>query len=471
MKNLGVFKDFTDNSIKSVYEIEKNKIIEMTLLQNKKDKDVICVPTHYLCCLKCKTCRLSSDKIEPIKINEFINALIESLKVQNINKKRTDKNKLIIIFNGIGEPLLNLQLVEETIKHANIIKENLGYEDITYELNTMIPNSRLINELKKIITEGNVFLKINFNLQASNNMLRKRLLPSVEEPIDDILKSLEKYQSEYGENSVDVEYSLIKGINDRDLDLINMINLFKNSSIQIKLVPFKPVNGMIPSNEETKLEWIQGLSKNNCKVEVKETLGKNIDMNYTKYFYKKDALTLNEKEKFERWKNLYQIFESQKRDNLSWDEYFMCVAKLTAMRSKDPNTQVGAVIVSKDNRILSIGYNGSPNGYNDERFPWKREGNKLDTKYLFVVHAERNAILNYLGNRKDFLGARIYVDLFPCNECAKEIIQSGIKEVVYLSDKYKDSEETIASKRLFDICGVSYRHFSNEREVTLKLSK
>lgn len=471
MKNIGVFKDFTDNSIKCVYEKEENKIIEMTLLQNKKDKDIICVPTHYICCLGCKTCHLSSDKIEPIMINEFINALIDSLKVQNINKKRTDKKKLVIKFNGIGEPLLNLKLVDEVFKHENLIKDNLGYESITYELNTMVPDLRLLNKLKEIVIENKAPLKININLLASNNMLRKRLLPSVETTIIDTLKSLEKYQSEYGEDSVNVEYPLIEGINDRDLDLINMINLFKNSDFKIKLLRFRPVNGMNPSDEETELKWIQTLSRNNCKVEINESLGKNIDINYTKYFYKKDNLTLQEKEEFERWKNIYQIFESQKRDNLSWDEYFMCVAKLTAMRSKDPSTQVGAVIVSKDNRILSIGYNGSPNGYNDERFPWKREGNKLDTKYLFVVHAERNAILNYLGNRKDFLGARIYVDLFPCNECAKEIIQSGIKEVVYLSDKYKDSEETIASKRLFDICGVSYRHFSNEREVTLKLSK
>ena len=161
----------------------------------------------------------------------------------------------------------------------------------------------------------------------------------------------------------------------------------------------------------------------------------------------------------------------KRQEYLSWDDYFMAVALLSGKRSKDPSTQVGAVIVGKDNRILSIGYNGSPNGYNDERFPWKREGNKLYTKYLFVVHAERNAILNYLGNRNDFQGARIYVDLFPCNECAKEIIQSGIKEVVYLSDKYKDTEETIASKRLFDVCGVKYRHFSTDREITLKLSK
>lgn len=162
---------------------------------------------------------------------------------------------------------------------------------------------------------------------------------------------------------------------------------------------------------------------------------------------------------------------SNKRlDYLDWDTYFMAVAKLSAKRSKDPSTQVGACIVSDDNRILSIGYNGTPNGFNDDIFPWDREGHPLETKYLYVVHAERNAILNYRGNRRDFVNAKIYVDLFPCNECAKEIIQSGIKEVVYLSDKYSDTDEVIASKRLFDACGVTYRVFDEEKRNEIVLS-
>ena len=163
---------------------------------------------------------------------------------------------------------------------------------------------------------------------------------------------------------------------------------------------------------------------------------------------------------------------SEKRqDYISWDEYFMAVAKLSAMRSKDPHTQVGACIVSNDNRILSIGYNGAPNGFNDEKFPWGREGNPLETKYLYVVHAERNAILNYRGSRKDLENSKIYVDLFPCNECAKEIIQAGIKEVVYLSDKYADTDETIASKKLLDSCNVQYRKIDlkDSKEFVIKL--
>ena len=129
----------------------------------------------------------------------------------------------------------------------------------------------------------------------------------------------------------------------------------------------------------------------------------------------------------------------QRCDYIGWDEYFMAIAKLSALRSKDPNTQVGACIVSHDNRILACGYNGAPNGFDDEKFPWKREGNPLNTKYMYVCHAELNAILNC--NRTDLDDSTIYVDLFPCNECAKSIIQAGIKEVVYMSDEdiHKDS--------------------------------
>ena len=161
----------------------------------------------------------------------------------------------------------------------------------------------------------------------------------------------------------------------------------------------------------------------------------------------------------------------KRKDYLEWDEYFMAIAKLSAMRSKDPSTQVGACIVSNDNRILSIGYNGAPNGFSDEKFPWGRDGKNLDTKYSYVCHAELNAILNYRGSKKDLEDARIYVDLFPCNECAKIIIQSGIKEVIYLSDKYANSENNIASRKLFDECGVQYNKIKlkQERDINIEL--
>jgi len=137
---------------------------------------------------------------------------------------------------------------------------------------------------------------------------------------------------------------------------------------------------------------------------------------------------------------------------ISWDQYFMGVALLAAMRSKDPDTQVGACIVDRANHILSTGYNGFPNGCSDDEFPWGREGTMLESKYPFVVHAELNAILNARG--KDLTGSRIYVALFPCNECAKAIIQAGISEVIYLSDKYAATDATLASKRMLRSAGV-----------------
>ena len=151
----------------------------------------------------------------------------------------------------------------------------------------------------------------------------------------------------------------------------------------------------------------------------------------------------------------------KRKDYLNWDEYFMAIARLSALRSKDPSTQVGACIVSADNRILSIGYNGAPNGFSDDSFPWDREGDTLNTKYAFVCHAEMNAILNYRGSRKELEGAKIYVDLFPCNECAKLIVQSGIKEVIYLCDKYKDTDAIKASKLMMDRCGVNYHSIND----------
>jgi len=150
---------------------------------------------------------------------------------------------------------------------------------------------------------------------------------------------------------------------------------------------------------------------------------------------------------------------------INWDQYFMGLAHLSKMRSKDPNTQVGAVIVSPENRIVGIGYNGMPQGCSDLDFPWNRDGGVYDSKYAYVVHAELNAILNSKQNLND---CSIYVSLFPCNECAKAIIQSGIKHVIYESDKYKDTEATQASKRMFAAAGVELRQL--EKTVNLSLT-
>ncbi len=158
----------------------------------------------------------------------------------------------------------------------------------------------------------------------------------------------------------------------------------------------------------------------------------------------------------------------KRRDYISWDEYFMGIAMLSAQRSKDSSTQVGACIVSPQHKILSLGYNGMPTGCDDDCMPWEREGAPLDTKYLYVCHAELNAILNAgVGTLR---GATLYVTLFPCNECTKAIIQAGITELVYLDDKYHDSDSTRASRRMLDMTGVCTRRYTRSgRELSLSL--
>lgn len=153
------------------------------------------------------------------------------------------------------------------------------------------------------------------------------------------------------------------------------------------------------------------------------------------------------------------------KHNLSWEQYFMGIALLSAQRSKDPSTKVGACIVNKDNKIVGIGYNGMPTGCKDTIMPWNREGeSNLDTKYPYVVHAELNAILN--SNQQSLKDCTAYVTLHPCNECAKAIIQSGIKEVVYYENKYPDAENTKAAHMLFHIAKVNVRQYRIEDSDT-----
>ena len=148
-----------------------------------------------------------------------------------------------------------------------------------------------------------------------------------------------------------------------------------------------------------------------------------------------------------------------KFDNIAWDEYFMSIALLSSLRSKDGNTKVGACIVSDDHKVLSLGYNGMPLGVSDEEIPWagsKENKPYLETKYPYVCHAELNAILNSNHNLK---GSTLYVTLFPCNECTKAVIQAGIKKVVYLSDKYHDTDAEVAARRMLDMAKIPYVHY------------
>lgn len=158
---------------------------------------------------------------------------------------------------------------------------------------------------------------------------------------------------------------------------------------------------------------------------------------------------------------------SKRLNYLSWDEYFMAIALLSAERSKDPSTQVGACVANDQNKIVGVGYNGFPLGCSDDILPWDRTGDFLSTKYPYVCHAELNAVLNAIST--DLRNCRIYVGLFPCNECTKVIIQAGISEIIYLSDKYKDTDQVKASKRMLDTAShISYRQLETiKKEILL----
>ena len=159
----------------------------------------------------------------------------------------------------------------------------------------------------------------------------------------------------------------------------------------------------------------------------------------------------------------------KRKDYISWDEYFMGIAMLSAQRSKDNSTQVGACIVNDKHKIVSVGYNGMPTGCDDDDMPWERDGESaLDTKYPFVCHAELNAILN--SSFGSLSGCTLYVTLFLFYECAKAIIQSGIKRVVYKCNKYAETDSVKASCILFDKCGVTVEEYTpSGKDIVLSM--
>lgn len=443
MFKTNIFKD-DNNFLKHIF-ISDDKTIEMILnIDNSVDK--IYIPINHL-------------KSKNIEVKDYLNCLYKTLTKNDI--KRTNNNKLIITFNI--ENISNLNLIEEIIKYENELKEKLNYKLIGYKLSAstnFFENN--LKEIKNLIEKYNIPLKLYLYL----NTISKESLTN-----PNYLKNLVNFEKKLKQNDLinkdkkifkdDNVITLLYLISNNYKEELKNISLFLSKyKLPIRIYYYEKINKEIKN-------WIK--ENKNIVVETKILEENKIKNNYIFKHYYEEFDKEEEKEKYEKWKTKHQIFEKERKDYLNWDEYFMAVAKLSAKRSKDPNTQVGATIVSSDNRILSIGYNGTPNGYKDEAFPWMREGDKLQTKYMYVVHAERNAILNYRGHRKDFENSKIYVDLFPCNECAKEIIQSGIKEVIYLSDKYKDTEETIASKRLFDVCGVKYRQLSLENKKIIEI--
>ncbi len=270
---------------------------------------------------------------------------------------------------------------------------------------------------------------------------------------------------------IEIHYILIKNVNDRGEHLDGVIRLLQKYMITIKFIRFIPINNLEISSQEN--TWVEKIHTEipNLNIKVYSPPGREIGSfggEFTKRYYYEEIESAEQLSEYQLWEKEHKIYENHRKNYISWDEYYMGVAILASKRSKDPSTQVGACIVSNDKRILSVGYNGTPNAIKDECFNWGKQGDRLENKHAYVIHAEVNAMLNFKGNTNELKDAIMYVTLFPCNECAKFIVQSGIKKVIYLSDEDHDKKETMASKNILNKCGVGYMKYRGSRdEVTI----
>lgn len=326
MKDLGTFQDKKDNSLKSVFEAN-GKIIEMTLLFNKEKLDVVCTPTHHFCNLGCKMCHLTNNslnkKMVPITVDNFIEGLIRTT-TKNNQERITDKDKLLISFMGVGEPLLNLKLIEDIYKRENEIKEMLGYKEISYALATMMPNNNLL-KLTELVVKNKIPLKVHFSMHTPINEDRKTLIPStnvsVEEALTYLLKYREALQKEKDiidkyknfhrtSDPIEIHYTLIENVNDKDIELNRLCRLLKEYQIPIKFIRFNPINELkISKNEEL---WINTIKNNipNLRVKTYSPPGRDIGSScgeFTKHYYHEEIETEKDLEEFLDWKKTFQI--------------------------------------------------------------------------------------------------------------------------------------------------------------------
>lgn len=316
IKNIGSFKDQTDGTIKSVFEINNSKIIEMSMLYNKLDKDVICVPTHHYCNLGCKMCHLTNNKtnkpMQKIKITDFMYCIIDTIK-----KYKTNKKKLLISFMGVGEPLLNLELIENVFKEENKIKE-LGYDYISYAISTMMPNNNLL-KLKDLVNELNIPIKVHFSLHTPIDKNRKELIPSTNVTIEEALNMLLIYSYNVKQNKIimdnyklfhsnnipiEIHYTLIKNKNDSNKELKEIIKLLKIYQIPIKFIKFNQINNLEISNNEEK--WVSEIHKNipNLRIKTYSPPGREVGSScgeFTKHYYLEELETKEELQEFNIW--------------------------------------------------------------------------------------------------------------------------------------------------------------------------
>lgn len=326
IEKIGVFKDFCDDSLKSVFDTGDNKIIEMTLLANKEQMDVVCVPTHHFCNLGCKMCHLTNKGLNkemiPIKADDFITALIETVTIKG--ERRTNKKKLLISFMGVGEPLLNLKLIEEVYKAEETIKNKLDYETVGYAISTMMPNNNIL-KLTQMVDELNIPLKVHFSLHTPIDSERFDLIPNTKVYIEDALSYLinyrnvlqknEKLMEEYKKlhrtnDPIEIHYTLINGINDKKEQLSKICNLLQVYNIPIKFIRFNPINDLKISNNKNL--WVDTILKNvpNLRVKTYSPPGRQIGSScgeFTKHYYHHEIETDEEKLEFETWKNKHEV--------------------------------------------------------------------------------------------------------------------------------------------------------------------
>lgn len=321
------FKDNTDNTIKTV-NISGEKVIEMSLLFNKKDLDVVCVPTHYFCNLGCKMCHLTKDNFNKpmikIKEKEFLFTLIKSV-CNNLGFRRTKNKKLLISFMGVGEPLLNLELIEDVIKSEKYIKEILGYEMVGYAISTMMPNDNIL-KLIDIVDKYNVSLKVHFSMHNPLDYKRKELIPSTKVSVENALNYLNLYRNSILNNEiimsnflnfhrtkdvVEIHYTLIKDVNDTDIELNEMIKLLRKYLITIKFIKFnKKDNLSISKKEDLFINKLKEIKK--LRVKTYSPPGKEVGSScgeFTKHYYHFEVETNIEKEEFQVWKKNHEIYD------------------------------------------------------------------------------------------------------------------------------------------------------------------
>ncbi len=326
MKTIGLFRDKQDGSLKRVFESEDKRIVEMTLLFNRENKDVVCVPTHHFCNLGCKMCHLTNSNVKRpmIKIlgSDFIKCLMETLTIEGI--RITDKKNLLISFMGVGEPLLNLELIEYVKAHEYYLKEVLGYEHIGYAISTMMPNDN-VSKLADIVNRESIPLKVHFSMHTPDDEKRFKLIPStcvsVREALDylsyyrSVILSNDELMSEYIHNHrtndvVEIHYTLIDGVNDSDEELRMLVELLKQYKITIKFIRFNPINGMIPSRKEEM--WINTLITEipDLRVKVYSPPGREIGSScgeFTKHYYHEEIETEEERLEFLKWKSEHEV--------------------------------------------------------------------------------------------------------------------------------------------------------------------